>query len=248
MIVCYNNCLSNYMDTEHIKLFIPSLPYLLPQQWNGNNILSVLSPFCLTYLGDDLVIDGPDSCCNTEAVIVIDVTQCTINAFATEISTALGLTSKKNIVVSGGVVCDWSEECETEINSAFEVCYICNCKVRGRAVTEDGLEIMGNGTTNLNDGMYTIFVQAMPNMNSKRYSPIIELMVRRQKQYRQGYTTNMTVNHGIESVSSARQIVDYDAKIQAAFDVMRKSKGVRVYRGTSSYCGCQKPKFSRWVY
>lgn len=236
------------MDTETIKLFVPTLPYILPNQWNGNNILTVLSPFCLTSIGEDLVIDGPASCCNTEASIIIDVTECTINAFATEISTTLGLTAKREVTVNDGVVCGWSEECDTEINFAFEVCYVCGCRVKGRAVTEDDLQILGNGKTNLHDGMYTVYIQKMPNMNSKKYSPVIELMVRRQQQYRQGYTTSMTVNHGIESVSSSRQLIDYDAQIENAFKTMKRSKGVRVYRGTSKYCGCRKAKFSKWSY
>ena len=248
MITCYTNCLSNYMDTQTIKLFIPSVPYILPNQWNGNNIVSVLSPFCLSVIGDDLVIDGPASCCNTEASIIIDVTECTVAAFATEIGTTLGLTSRKDIKVDGGVVCGWSEECDTEIVCAFEVCALCNCRVKGRAVTDDDLQIMGNGATNLDDGMYTVYIQKMPNMNSMKYSPIIELMIRRQQQYRQGYTTSMTVNHGIESVQSSRKLIDYDSQIKAAFDTMKKSKGVRIYRGVSKYCGCRKAKYSSWNY
>ena len=248
MITCFTNCLSNYMDTESIKLFIPSLPYILPSQWNGNNILSVMSPFCLTFIGEDLVIDGPLSCCNTEATIIVDVTECTVNSFATEISTTLGLTEKKDVVVTDGKVCGWSEECDTEVNCAFEVCFRCNCKVKGRAVSSDELYVSGNGDTNLSDGMYTIYIQKMPNMNSPKYSPIIQLMVRRQQQYRQGYTTSMTVNHGIESVQSARKLVDYDAQIEKSFNTMKRAKGVRVYRGTSKYCGCGKAKFSKWSY
>ena len=250
-IECLPSCLSNYMDTEKINIYIPTLPYILPSSWDGMAILSVESPFCLQRQGDDLMITGPQHCCGSDAVLVLDSTDCTIAMFQSEIMNELSLTHPvRTIKVTDCKVVGWESDCAVDVISAHQMCIKCGCVTRGEWVGT--AFINSDGSTYLPDGVWSVYIAAPPNLNNPKYRNVLELMKRRQQQYRDGHVTSTKISHGVESVSSTRKLVDYDSQIARQFERLKNSRrGVTVTRG-SRHCMCHTRRqvrgysMSRW--
>ena len=246
---CYNNCLGLFMATKRVKVYITTLPYFITS-FQGFQILSVDPPFSLGMVGDDPAIMGPPECCNREAYLTLDYTSCAIQGFQAKISNSLNIMECERVAVEGGKVSGWESLSERiacqSIKHIFKVCSSCGCNESNHLMTGCSSKINPDGTTTLHSGLYKIYYTALPNINGVEFSNLLSLMVEQYEFLNSGSVTAQSTSHGIRSMSTTRQVRDYDALINAELTRHKKNVPVFIYRGGNS-CECRKScKVIRW--